>query len=65
MSYSSFSFRAKKELEQEIASAKELLRAGTATDEDLERRLYLNMLNRFVHVAQGIGKFPAKLCLVD
>jgi len=44
-------FREKKELESEIKSLKSLINPGTR-DEDLERKLYLNMIRRFVHIAQ-------------
>eukprot|EP00088_Acartia_fossae_P045526 TRINITY_DN49040_c0_g1_i1.p1 TRINITY_DN49040_c0_g1~~TRINITY_DN49040_c0_g1_i1.p1 ORF type:complete len:198 (-),score=88.64 TRINITY_DN49040_c0_g1_i1:21-587(-) len=44
-------FREKKELEGEIKSLKTLLKPGTR-DEDLERKLYINMIKRFIHIAQ-------------
>ena len=46
-------FRERKELEGEIKNLKSLLNPGTR-DEDLERKLYINMIKRFVHMAKGI-----------
>jgi len=44
-------FREKKELESEIKTLKNLVNPGTR-DEDLERKLYIKMIKKFVHVAQ-------------
>jgi len=44
-------FRERKELEGEITNMKNLLNPGTR-DEDLERKLYINMIKRFVHIAK-------------
>jgi len=44
-------FREKKELEGEILNLKALINPGTR-DEDLERKLYVNMIKRFVHIAR-------------
>jgi len=44
-------FRERKELEGEIKNLKSLLNPGTR-DEDLERKLYINMIKRFVHIAK-------------
>jgi len=48
-------FRERKELEGEIKNLKSLLNPGTR-DEDLERKLYINMIKRFVHMAKGLAK---------